>query len=121
MAMKAVATLAAAILLSAGIASGRNEFAIDYSSSTWSVHFINPEIPTKTITLKSTDFQCEQIAKGIYKYTHPSAVVVWNTSSTDAASYKLKFKGHKAKSVDSPEGSATPGTIAPDSVQIIIY
>ena len=82
MAMKAVAALAVAILLSAGIASGRNEFAIDYSSSTWSVHFINPEIPTKTITLNSTDFQCEQIAKGIYKYTHPSAVVVLDWSAS---------------------------------------
>lgn len=49
------------------------------------------------------------------------AVAIWNTSSTDAASYKLKFKGHKAKSVDSPEGTATLGAIAPDSVQIIIY
>ena len=192
-AIRTIVTLVVAVLMSSCLAGGRNAISMDYRSCAWSVHFFVPDKPSKAVTLKSTDFECERISRKVFRYTHPdavvvldwsasggkkleeapfatreysrqvldlkrryadalmygtfkdnlglkletdgslvakrfeaadksyNAVVVWNTSSTEAASYELKFKGHKVKSVDSPEGSAEAGTIAPDSVHVLIY
>ena len=81
-AIRTIITLSVAILMSSCLACGRNAISMDYRSCAWSVHFFVPDKPSKAVTLKSTDFECERISRKVFRYTHPDAVVVLDWSAS---------------------------------------
>lgn len=50
-----------------------------------------------------------------------AAVVVWNASGSDTASFSVSMKGKKIQRTDSPEGNTDYGEIGPQSIKVVLF
>lgn len=99
--------------------------AREYSRQVNEFLLANADLFFKGRFLDTTGYGISTASKAVRSSAYLSGerlgIVVWNTSRTESADYSLSVPGYKLEGVVSPEGDATPGSLAPSKLCLAIY